>query len=131
MPGIYRHWYNIPINASSVSTMNRPVIGTVSILALLGGGLYFAWNYKDAAPQNNRASYEDAAARSAIQSWLDLALPNSASQIHCSVENLERTKLVYARFDIPPVELPGLFDRQPRFPAAAELVSNPELLRGM
>src|SRR5690349_8222848 len=78
--GIYPCGYNLPIYASSVSTMNRPVIGTISILALLGGGLYFAWNYKDAAPQTTRASYEGAAARSAIQSWLDLALPNSASQ---------------------------------------------------
>jgi len=111
--------------------MNRPVLGTISILALLGGGLYLASTYKDKPADPVRTNYEAAAARSAIQSWLELPLPGSASNVHCMVENLERTKLVYACFDLPTVEMVSLFDRQTRFPMWTEMVADPALLQAM
>ena len=111
--------------------MNRPVIGTISILALLGGGLYFAYTYKDKANPGVVPAYEGAAARSAIQAWLDLPLPASAQNVHCMTENIEPSKLVYACFDIPTVELPSIFDQPTRFPLAAELVPDPGLVEAM
>ena len=111
--------------------MNRPVLGTVSILALLGGGLYFAWTYKDSTSQSPPRPYQGAAARSALQAWLDLPLPASATDVHCSMEVLERTQLVYARFDIPPIELPSLFDQQRRFPESTRWVADASLLQSM
>jgi hypothetical protein len=111
--------------------MNRPVLGTISILALLGAGFYFAWTYRNQPGPSVRRSYEEAAARSAIQAWLELPLPASAVDIHCMVEDLERTKLVYARFDIPTIDLPPLFDQPGNYPNYGELVPNPSLLEGM
>lgn len=111
--------------------MNRPVLGTISVLALLGGGLYFAYTYKDKAPTGVVPTYEGAAARSAIQAWLDLPLPASAQDIHCMTDNLEPSKLVYARFDIPTVDLPSIFDQPQKYPLYAELVADPGLVRAM
>jgi len=105
--------------------MNRPVIGTISILALLGGGLYFAYTYKDKAMPGVLPTYEGAAARSAIQAWLDLPLPASAQNVHCMTENIEPSKLVYACFDIPTVDLPSIFDQPKRYPLYGELVADP------
>lgn len=113
--------------------MNRPVLGTISILALMGAGVYVAWNYyKDSpAAPTARTTYEGAAARSAIQAWLDLALPPSSTDVRCMVEDLERNKLVYARFDLPSVELLSLFDQPARYPRPGELVTDPSLLEAM
>jgi hypothetical protein len=118
--------------ARPLIVMNRPVVGTLSILALLGGGLYFAWSYKDKPVfEPGQNSYEGAAARSAIQAWLELPLPASASDVHTSMEEIGRTKVVYARFDVPPVELPALFDQGSRFPEAAKLVADASLVQAM
>jgi hypothetical protein len=111
--------------------MNRPVIGTISILALLGGGLYFAYTYKDKAMPGAVPAYEGAAARSAIQAWLDLPLPASARNVYCMTENIEPSKLVYACFEIPTVDLPSIFDQPQRFPIYSELVADPGLVQAM
>jgi hypothetical protein len=110
--------------------MKRPIIGTISILALLAGGLYVGWNYRDKVPEATRNSYGPAA-RSAIQASLDLILPPTSGEVYCYEEDVERTKLVFARFDVPTLELPALLADQPQFPALADLAADPALLSGM
>lgn len=111
--------------------MKRPLFGSICILIILGAGLYFAWEFKDSQTQPGRSAFEGAAARSAIQAWLDLPLPPTATDVHCAMEEIENAKLVYVRFDVPPIELPSLFDQQPRFPAAIELKPDDTLFHAM
>ena len=112
--------------------MNRPVVGTLSILALLAAGLYFAFNYKDSSGGDDaRKSYQGAAARSAIQAHLDLALPKQAEDIHCFVEEVDRTKLVFARFDVSPIEIPSILGQHLRLPAPGDLKPDATLQSAM
>jgi hypothetical protein len=110
--------------------MKRPLISTISILALLAGGLYVGWNYRDKATDATR-NYYGPAARSAIQASLDLIVPPSAGDVYCYEEDVEKTKLVFARFDIPAFEVAPLLAQQPQFPAASDLAADPALLTGM
>ena len=110
--------------------MKRPVLGTISILAILAVGLYLGYVYRDRLPESNRNS-AGPAARAAIQSSLDLLLPATAGDIRCYEEDVERAKLLFARFDVPTAELPALLDQRPIFPAYAELKPDPELHRAM
>ena len=106
--------------------MKRPVLGTLSILALLGGGIYLAVQYKDDAqsPRTADACYEGAAARSKFMEQFDFALPASADEVRLCVEYVERTQLSYARFDVPAAELIALFP-DPNIPSAVAAQGTP------
>lgn len=111
--------------------MKRPVLGTISILVLLAGGLYLGlYQFRDRVEDNARA-YSGAAARSAIQSSLELLVPPTAGNVYCQQEDVERTKLVFARFDLPTLEAPALLDQRPIFPAYTELKADPATARAM
>src|SRR3954447_16532692 len=113
--------------------MKRPVVGTLSVLALLGAGIYLAVQYKDdaQAPRMADASYEGAAARSKFMEQFDFALPAAAEDVRFGVENVDRTQLTFARFDVPEVEYPALFPEQSRFPATSDLRANGPLVESM
>jgi hypothetical protein len=111
--------------------MKRPVVGTISILALLAAGVYLAFLYKDAPQDVPVRCYEGAAARAAIQSSLEFSLPPGAADVHCCIEALGRTQLVFARFDVSPIELPGLFGEQPRYPGLDEFKADPQVRQSM
>jgi hypothetical protein len=111
--------------------MKRPVIGTISILVLLAVGLYLGlYRFRDRVEDGARA-YSGAAARSAIQSSLELLVPPTAGNVYCQQEDVERTKLVFARFDIPTIDLPALLDQRPTFPAYGDLKADPATARAM
>jgi hypothetical protein len=110
--------------------MKRPVIGTIVILALLAGGLYLGFTYRAPATDATRNS-SGPAARAAIQASLDLMLPPTANAVQCHEQDVERAKRVYARFDVPSVELPELLEQAPIFPKVAELKPNAELVTAM
>lgn len=112
--------------------MKRPVLGTVSILVLLGVGVFVALKYKDAPPREApKTCYEGAAARQAILGALELALSGNARDVWCCVEMLGRTQLVFARFDVSDAELAGLFDGRSRFPRLGDLKADLGLIRSM
>src|SRR5436190_4627017 len=113
--------------------MKRPVLGTLSILALLGGGIYLAVQYKDDAqsPRTADACYEGAAARSKFMEQFDFALPASADEVRLCVEYVERTQLSYARFDVPAAELIALFPERSRFPEWSDLRPDAALVEPM
>jgi hypothetical protein len=117
--------------------MKRPVLGTISILLLLAVGLYLGlYQFRDRVPggtagTDGNRSYSGAAARSAIQANLDLIVPATAGTVYCQDEDLERTKLVFARFDVPTIDLPSLLDQRPIFPAYADLKPDPVITRAM
>jgi hypothetical protein len=110
--------------------MKRPLLGTISIFVLLAGGLLLGWNYRDRIPEGARNS-AGPAARSSIQASLDLILPPTAREVYCFEEDVERTKLVFARFDVSTIELAPLLAEQPQFPSVGDLTADPALLTGL
>jgi hypothetical protein len=112
--------------------MKRPVVGTLSVLALLGLGVTLALNFKDEAKAPNAdATYEGAAARARFMGEFDFALPPTAGDVHFAVEFLDRTQLTFVRFNVPESELPGLVPDQNRLPAYNELRADPALVQAM
>jgi hypothetical protein len=118
---------------ASPGHMKRPVLGTLSILALLGAGIYLAVQYKDEAqaPRAADACYEGAAARSKFMDQFDFALPAAADDVRLCVEYAERTQLSFARFDVPAAEMVALFPERSRFPEWADLRADAALVQSM
>ncbi|HSI34547.1 MAG: hypothetical protein ACAI43_20390 [Phycisphaerae bacterium] len=116
--------------------MKHPVLGTLALLAILAGGLYAAWWYKgQPLEMGGTRATQGAGARSALQASMGLILPPSASDVYAYEEEAERTKLVFARFDIPAVDLPALLDQRRdaelTFPSAADLKADADVLGQM
>jgi hypothetical protein len=110
--------------------MNRPVIGTLCVLALLALGLYLGWTYKDHSDQD-RGNWSGPAARSAIQASLDVVLPPTAGEVHCYEEDAGHARRLYATFDLPPAELPTLLYQRQMFPEVGQLKTDPSLVSTM
>jgi hypothetical protein len=113
--------------------MKRPVLGTLSILALLGAGIYLAVQYKDEAqaPRAEDKCYEGAAARSKFMEQFDFALPATAEDVSLCVEYPTRTQLTFVRFDVPEIEYPALFPETGRLPVTADLKADEDLVNTM
>jgi hypothetical protein len=112
--------------------MKRPVVGTLSVLALLGLGVFLALHFRDEAKSpDGDASYEGAAARARFMAQFDFALPASADDVHYATEFLDRTQLTFVRFDVPSAELPTLVPEDKRLPGYDELRADPALVQAM
>ncbi len=114
--------------------MKHPVVGTIALLAILAGGAYIGWQFKDRRVEGVRNT-SGPAARAALQASLGLELPRSAYDPSCFEEDLEKTKLVFAGFDIPAIELPDLLsqlhDSNLTLPGFQELTSDNTLFESM
>ena len=115
--------------------MKRPVVGSIALVLILAGGLYLAWQYKDRVREDGTRATSGAAARSAIQASFGIILPATASGVYCYEEDLEKTKMAFARFDIPTIDLPTILDQRRdgdlAFPMASDLKVDGETLGQM
>jgi hypothetical protein len=102
--------------------MRRSLVATCAILLLLGGLWFIGYRYqRRAADAVQMRSFADQGARSFIQTSLNLILAEKAGEIYAVEESAGATYRVLARFDVPPLELPSVLQRNAMLPGAGEL----------
>jgi hypothetical protein len=106
--------------------LKRPVLGTITILVLLCGGLYVGYTLRDgAAGRPVSRAYADSGARSFIEKALRVIVPYEAREVLAAEEGAGGTHAVLARFDLPPREVDSVLRQNETLPQMAELQEDP------
>ena len=112
--------------------MKRPVLGTITILVLLCGGLYVGYTLRHGgAGRPVSRAYADSGARAFIEKALRIIVPYEAREVLAAEEGAGGSHSVLARFDLPPRELDSVLRQNETLPQATELKEDAAVLERM
>jgi hypothetical protein len=102
--------------------MRRPVLGWLLILVLLAGGLVAGVLVRRESGTGRRVrTFAEPGSRAFIETSLRVILPATATNVTAAEDGEGASYRVLARFDVPPLEFPGVLEQNAMLPAAAEL----------
>jgi hypothetical protein len=112
--------------------LKRPVLGTITILVLLCGGLYVGYTLRDGgAGRPVSRAYADSGARAFIEKSLRVIVPYEARDVLAAEEGAGGSHAVLARFDLPPREVDSVLRQNETLPQVTELKEDPAVLERM
>ena len=119
---------------AEVRVMRRPVLGWLLIVVLLAGGLVGGILARRGDEDKNKSrsrTFGEPGSRAFIESELSLVLPPKATNITAAEEGEGSSYRVLARFDVPPLEFPGVLEQNSMLPSANELKEDDALLEAI